>query len=72
MRGDFEGVAARLAGQWRVICVDLRGRGGSEAAKDPLTYMPVTYLQDVEALVAELKLERFVRSGLRSAGSSRC
>ena len=26
---DFEGVAERLAGTWRVICVELRGRGDS-------------------------------------------
>ena len=24
---DFEGVAARLAGEWRLICVDLPGAG---------------------------------------------
>lgn len=65
---DFEGVAARFAGQWRVICVELRGRGGSEAAKDPMTYMPVTYLQDVEALVAALKLERVVLFGTSLGG----
>jgi pimeloyl-ACP methyl ester carboxylesterase len=65
---DFEGVAARLAGQWRVICVDLRGRGGSEAAKDPMTYMPVTYVQDMEALIAALKLERFVLFGTSLGG----
>lgn len=65
---DFEGVAARLAGQWRVLCVELRGRGGSEAAKDPMTYMPVNYLQDVEGLVAALKLERFVLFGTSLGG----
>lgn len=65
---DFEGVAARLAGQWRVICVELRGRGGSEAAKDPMTYMPLTYLQDMEALIAALKLERFVLFGTSLGG----
>ena len=26
---DFEGVAERLAGEWRLICVELRGRGES-------------------------------------------
>ena len=65
---DFEGVADRLAGQWRLICVELRGRGGSEAAKDPMSYMPVTYLQDMEALVAELKLDRFVLFGTSLGG----
>ena len=65
---DFEGVAARLAGQWRVICVELRGRGESAQAKDPMTYMPITYLQDMEALIGELKLERFVLFGTSLGG----
>lgn len=65
---DFEGVAARLAGDWRVICVELRGRGESAHARDPMTYMPVTYLRDMEALVAELKLERFILFGTSLGG----
>ena len=60
---DFEGVAERLAGDWRLICVELRGRGESAYAKDPMTYVPLTYMQDVEALIRELKLERFVLFG---------
>jgi pimeloyl-ACP methyl ester carboxylesterase len=65
---DFEGVAARLAGKWRLICVDLRGRGESAHAKDPMTYVPLTYLQDLEALIAELALERFVLFGTSLGG----
>lgn len=65
---DFEGVAARLAGAWRVICVELRGRGESGYAKDPMSYVPLTYFQDVEALIAELKLERFVPIGTSLGG----
>ena len=65
---DFEGVAARLAGEWRVICVELRGRGESAQAKDPMTYVPLTYLQDMEALLIELKLERFVLFGTTLGG----
>ena len=65
---DFEGVAARLAGQWRVICVDLRGRGESAQAKDPMTYVPLTYLQDMEALLTELKLSRFILFGTSLGG----
>lgn len=49
---DYEAVAERLAGRWRVWCLDLRGRGDSAYAKDPLTYVPLTYLRDVEALIA--------------------
>ncbi len=65
---DFEGVAARLAGDWRLICVDLRGRGESGYAKDPMTYVPLTYLQDMEALIAELKLKRFILFGTSLGG----
>jgi len=65
---DFEGVAERLAGDWRLICVDLRGRGESAHAKDPMTYVPPAYLQDLEALIAELKLERFVLFGTSLGG----
>ena len=65
---DFEGVAARLAGDWRLVCVELRGRGESAYAKDPMTYVPLAYLQDMEALIAELKLERFILFGTSLGG----
>jgi pimeloyl-ACP methyl ester carboxylesterase len=65
---DFEGVAERLGGEWRLICVELRGRGESAYAKDPMTYVPLTYLQDMEALIRELKLERFVLFGTSLGG----
>jgi pimeloyl-ACP methyl ester carboxylesterase len=65
---DFEGVAARLAGDWRLICVELRGRGESAYAKNPMTYVPLTYLQDVQALIAALELDRFVLFGTSLGG----
>lgn len=65
---DFEGVADRLAGHWRVICVELRGRGDSAHAKDPMSYTPLTYLQDLEALIRELGLKRFVLFGTSLGG----
>jgi pimeloyl-ACP methyl ester carboxylesterase len=65
---DFEGLAGRLAGEWRVICVSLRGRGESAFAKDALSYVPLTYLQDVEALVEQLKLARLVSVGTSLGG----
>jgi pimeloyl-ACP methyl ester carboxylesterase len=65
---DFERVARRLAGEWRLICVDLRGRGESAYAKDPMTYVPLTYLQDVEKLIGELGLTRFVLFGTSLGG----
>jgi pimeloyl-ACP methyl ester carboxylesterase len=65
---DFEGVAERLAGDWRLICVELRGRGESGHAKDAMSYVPLTYLQDIEALIAALGLERFVLFGTSLGG----
>ena len=65
---DFEGVAGRLAGDRRVICVELRGRGESAYAKDPMTYVPLVYLQDLEALIAELGFGRFVLFGTSLGG----
>ena len=65
---DYEGLADRLAGEWRVILVEFRGRGESAYAKDPMTYVPLTYFQDVEALLAELKIERFVAVGTSLGG----
>jgi len=65
---DFERVAERLAGDWRVICVDLRGRGESEAATDSATYTPLAYLKDVQALIAELALDRVVMFGTSLGG----
>jgi pimeloyl-ACP methyl ester carboxylesterase len=65
---DFEGVAERLSPEWRVICVDLRGRGESAFAKDPMTYVPLTYLQDMEALFRELDLSRFILFGTSLGG----
>lgn len=65
---DYEGVAGRLAGEWRVIAVDFRGRGESAFAKDPMTYVPLTYVQDVERLLDELKLDRFIAFGTSLGG----
>ena len=65
---DFEGVADRLAGEWRLICVELRGRGNSAYAPNPMTYVPPVYWQDMEALIAGLKLKRFVLFGTSLGG----
>jgi pimeloyl-ACP methyl ester carboxylesterase len=65
---DYEALAERLAGEWRVLCVEFRGRGESGYAKDPMTYVPLTYFQDVEALLGELKIDRFVAIGTSLGG----
>jgi len=65
---DFEGVAQRYAGDWRVICPEMRGRAESAYAKDPMTYVPLTYVQDVERLLADLGHPRFVAIGTSLGG----
>ncbi|WEK01736.1 MAG: alpha/beta hydrolase [Candidatus Sphingomonas phytovorans] len=65
---DFEDLAARLSPEWRVIAVDLRGRGESAYAKDPMTYVPLTYVQDVEALLGELAVPSFIAFGTSLGG----
>ena len=41
---------------YRVICVELRGRGLSEYAKDLMTYVPPTYVRDIETLLKVAQL----------------
>ncbi|MGQ7828696.1 alpha/beta fold hydrolase [Altererythrobacter sp. Z27] len=65
---DFAGLAEHLAGDWRVIVPEMRGRGMSEYAKDSNTYSPITYVADVEALLAELGITRFVSIGTSMGG----
>ena len=65
---DYDALAARLAGRWRVIAVDFRGRGESAFAKDPMSYVPLTYVQDVEALLTEQGIDRYVAFGTSLGG----
>jgi pimeloyl-ACP methyl ester carboxylesterase len=65
---DYAPLAERLAGERRVILVEFRGRGESAYAKDPMSYVPLTYLQDVEALLVELGIERLVAVGTSLGG----
>lgn len=65
---DFAAVADRLAGRHRLILVELRGRGESGYAKDPMTYVPLTYLQDMQALLDQLALDRYILFGTSLGG----
>lgn len=65
---DFETLAERLAGEWRVLCPENRGRGDSAYAKDSDTYNPVQYVQDLGALFEEAGIERFVAVGTSLGG----
>ncbi|MCA1662112.1 MAG: alpha/beta hydrolase [Novosphingobium sp.] len=65
---DYEALATRLAGQRRVLCLDFRGRGDSDYAKDPTTYVPPVYLADLEAFLEQARIERFVPLGTSLGG----
>jgi pimeloyl-ACP methyl ester carboxylesterase len=65
---DFAALAERLCGTWRVICPDLRGRGDSDYAKDPATYNPLQYAEDIELLLEQEKITRFVPFGTSLGG----
>ena len=65
---DFEELAERLAGEWRVICVELRGRGDSAYAKDSATYNPLQYLEDLGELFAQAGLEQVIAVGTSLGG----
>ncbi|MBY0285132.1 MAG: alpha/beta hydrolase [Sphingomonas sp.] len=65
---DYDNVATRLSAEWRVLAVNLRGRGESGYAKDPMTYVPLTYVQDVEALLTEIGADRYIAFGTSLGG----
>ena len=65
---DFAGLAEELAATRRVIVPDMRGRGQSDYAPDSDSYSPVTYVQDVEKLLAEQGITRFVVIGTSMGG----
>jgi pimeloyl-ACP methyl ester carboxylesterase len=65
---DFSHVAERLAGEWRVLCPDMRGRGDSAYAKDSSTYNPLQYAEDLGLLFEQEGIERFVALGTSLGG----
>ncbi|WP_324808830.1 alpha/beta hydrolase [Sphingomonas sp. LY29] len=65
---DFEPVADRFAGEWRVLCLDFRGRGGSEFDPVPANYHPGTYAADVLKLLDQLGIADAVFIGTSLGG----
>ena len=53
---DFAALADRLSGSRRIIVAELRGRGLSDYAPDPMTYVPPVYAGDIIALLRQLDL----------------
>lgn len=65
---DFEPVADRYAGKWRVISVDFRGRGESQHDPDPSRYRPHYYVADVLKLLDQLGVADAVFMGTSLGG----
>ncbi|MES2146671.1 MAG: alpha/beta hydrolase [Pseudomonadota bacterium] len=65
---DFADFAERMAPRFRVLCLDLRGRGGSEFDPQPDRYVPPTYARDSIELLDQLGIERAVFVGTSLGG----
>lgn len=66
---DFEAIAPLMAQNGRrVLAVDVRGRGLSDRAPDPMTYTPDVYARDVLALMDQAGIARAVFVGTSMGG----
>ena len=66
---DFDSIAPLIAQTGRrVLAVDVRGRGRSDRAPDPMTYQPAIYAQDVLALLQQAGIEKAVFMGTSMGG----
>ncbi|MEL1250825.1 alpha/beta fold hydrolase [Aurantiacibacter gilvus] len=65
---DFEPVTDAFAGEWRVICAELRGRGESDYARDSASYVPAQYVADIAALLDQAGLDKVVVLGTSLGG----
>ena len=65
---DFESLVGRLAGRYRVVVPDQRGRGQSDSDPEPTNYKPAIYCGDMLALIARLGIERPVLIGTSMGG----
>ena len=65
---DFEPLAERYAGDWRIIAVDFRGRGLSEHDPNPANYVPPTYAADIMKLLDQLGIADAVFVGTSLGG----
>lgn len=65
---DFDGLAAELAGRYRMVIADQRGRGHSDWDPDPGNYSPATYCADMFSLIDQLQLDRPILIGTSMGG----
>ncbi|MEY4160019.1 MAG: hypothetical protein RLZZ136_640 [Pseudomonadota bacterium] len=65
---DFANLAGQLSGARRVLVPDMRGRGDSAYAKDPESYNTLQYIDDLQVLLAEQGIDRFIAVGTSMGG----
>lgn len=66
---DFDAIAPLIAASGRrVLAIDVRGRGLSDRAPDPMTYQPPNYAKDVLALMQQAGIERAIFLGTSMGG----
>lgn len=66
---DFDRLAPRLAVRGhRVLALNLRGRGASDAAADPASYDPATYIDDIRQVLAAMGAHKVIVIGTSLGG----
>lgn len=54
---DFDDLAQALAGEYRVVCPDVAGRGASDWLRNPADYAVPVYVNDMVTMLARLGVE---------------
>lgn len=65
---DFADLATALSANHRVLCPDLRGRGKSGYAADPMSYVPLQYVKDLKIVLAAAGAKRVAIVGTSLGG----
>lgn len=65
---DFSVLSQHLRTRFRVVAVDLRGRGRSGYDQNPTNYQPVVYAQDIVSLLDSLDLAQAILIGTSLGG----
>lgn len=65
---DFADLAQALSAHHRVLCPDLRGRGESGYAADPMSYVPLQYVKDLKIVLAAADAKRVAIVGTSLGG----
>lgn len=65
---DFDTLARALAGEFRVVCPDVAGRGQSDWLADPMGYAVPAYVADMVTLLARLQARELQWVGTSMGG----